>query len=97
MQYVWGIHGWSLLPKFQSRIFYSYQDIAVWKVDKMQTQVVQTKILNDYDFWLAGRNDLKLGTHMNIHKTVQKMPEYSVFKIHNGGYLANQVSKLRWF
>ena len=50
----------SLQPKFQSQIFYGYQDIAVWKVDKMQTQILQTEILNGHNFWLAENPVLQL-------------------------------------
>ena len=73
----------SLQPKFQSQIFYGYQDIAVWKIDKMQTQILQTEILNGHNFWLADRNDLKVSIHMNINKRLQKMPQYSILKTHS--------------
>ena len=83
----------SLQPKFQSQIFYGYQDIAVWKVDKMQTQILQTEILNGHYFWLADRNDLKVGIHMNINKRLQKMPQYSILKTHSDNYWFNGVGK----
>ena len=83
----------SLQPKFQSQIFYGYQDIAVWKVDKMQTQILQTEILNGHNFWLADRNDLKVSIHMNINKRLQKMPQYSILKTHSDSYWFNGVAK----
>ena len=83
----------SLQPKFQSQIFYGYQDIAVWKVDKIQTQILQTKILNGHNFWLADRNDLKVSIHMNINKRLQKMPQYSILKTHSDSYWFNGVAK----
>ena len=59
----------------------------------MQTQILQTRILNGYNFWLADRIDLKLGTHMNIQKKLQKITQYSILKIHNGKYWVNQVDR----
>ena len=52
----------------------------------MQTQILQTRILNGYNFRLADRNDLKLGTRMNIQRKLQKITQYGIFKIHNGRY-----------
>ena len=51
---------------------YGYQDIAIWKVDKMQTEILQARILNGYNFWLADRNDLKLSTHELPQKASEK-------------------------
>ena len=52
----------------------------------MQTQILQARILNGCNFWLADRNDLELGTHMNIQKKLQKITQYSIFRIHSGRY-----------
>ena len=48
LKYVLAIHALSSEAKFQTQVFYSYQNIAIWKVDKMQTQILQTRILNDH-------------------------------------------------
>ena len=60
----------------------------------MQARILQFTNLNGHNFRLANKHSLKLCTHMNIYKKVQKMPQYSIFKIHNGGYWANQVGEL---
>ena len=47
---VLGIDGCSWQPKFQSQIFYGYQNKAIGKTDKTQPQILQTIILNGYNF-----------------------------------------------
>ena len=80
-----------------SNFFCGYWDITIWKVNKIKTQILQATILNDHNFWFANENEIQLGTRMNIHKRLQKIPQYIIFKTHNSKYWFNQVGEQHQF
>ena len=75
-----------LTPKLQTEIFYDYRDIATLRVDNIADPNFADQNLNGHNFLLADGNDLNFGARMNIHKKLQKIPQYSISKIHNGSY-----------